>query len=287
MVDVTSDTSAKVIVSGIGSEIDAGPSVNVGGETVYDNAGTGEILVQNGGIFRAFDRTDLQSGAAVIVTGAGSVLQTSQIEVDAQASLQVASGGSLQAAIFNLDGGTVVLTSGTLNLHSEYDAQSGNLIGAGLLAAPKIINGGLIDAKGGTLHLTGSITGTGALHIETGSTLQIDGNAVVNQTLTFESGANTLALADPSGFAATIFDFAPGDAIDLLNTTATSLSYVTGALSVFNGSTKLAHLRLAGSYAKANFHLAADGHGGTVVSYAASAPAAAPTPHLFWPVLHH
>ncbi len=83
----------------------------------------------------------------------------------------------------------------------------------------------------------------------------------------FEKGANTLGLADAAGVAAHITDFGTGDAIDLLGTTANKLSYANGALTVDNGTKKIATLQIKGSYTTANFKLASDGHGGSLISY--------------------
>ena len=286
VVDDTSDTSAKIIVSGAGSEIDAGPSVNIGGETVYEEAGKGQVIVQSGGLFYAFDHTELQSGGSIMVTGAGSIYHTAQTEILGQASVTVGTGGLVQSATVALDGGTIKLTGGMLTASVSLTEQSGELTGAGTVTSAKIVNGALLDAKGGTLHLTGAITGTGAIHIDSASTLLLDSTVAASQTLTFESGANVLSLGDPHGFAGKINDFAAGDAIDLLKTASTSLTYVTGALSVYDNGTKVAALRVAGSYSKTGFHLASDGHGGTTITYSSSAAIGAAASNLAWPVHH-
>ena len=86
----------------------------------------------------------------------------------------------------------------------------------------------------------------------------------------------TLAIGQVSGFAATISGFGLGDTIDLLGLSATSAS-INGSnqLVVLNGSTTVATLKLAGSYATASLNVVSDGNGGvdvTLASLASSQP---------------
>ena len=280
VVDVASDTAAVVLVSGAGSELDAGPSLSIGGETVYDNAGKGQVTVQSGGLLYAFDKTQVQADGTITVAGAGSVFHTSQLDVLSQASVAVGSGGLFQAAIVTLNGGTIKLTGGMLNASASLTAQSGTLTGAGTVTSPRVINNGLFDASGGTLHLTGAVTGTGVMRIYSAATLQLDSTVASSQTVVFESGANVLALNDPHGFAGRILDFAAGDSIDLLKTAASSVTFRADTLQVYSGSTLVSTLHVRGQYTTGGFHLAADGHGGTAISYSSSTAIGVPNPHV-------
>jgi len=123
--------------------------------------------------------------------------------------------------------------------------------------------------------MNGSITGTGTMRISSASALQLDKSAVAIKNIIFRIGVNKLLLAAPSSVQAHILDFSTGDTIDLLSKAATSLPCATGALTVLNGTTQVAKLGIKGSYSKANFKLASDGDGGSLISYVASSAATA------------
>jgi hypothetical protein len=164
------------------------------------------------------------------------------------------------------------LTAGMVNVRAALTLYGGSeVLGTGTLSAATIANAGaLIAVSGGTLAVAGSITGTGSIGIQSGATLQLSSAAVATQTIQFDNGPNTLALANPAQLAAHIIDFGTGDAIDLLAKAATKLSYASGALTVSNGSTLVAKLAIKGSYTTANFKLGSDTHGGSLISYTSS-----------------
>jgi hypothetical protein len=99
-------------------------------------------------------------------------------------------------------------------------------------------------------------------------------------------GARSDTLVGYSGFGDTFIDTAAGlngdliqmfggsDQIDItdLKSSAASLSYTAnggaGTLNLTDGSHP-ASIRLQGSFTASKFHMAADGHGGTLVTYAA------------------
>ena len=168
--------------------------------------------------------------------------------------------------------GRVVLVGGSVNARADASL-FGQVVGAGTFSAVMIANAGQIVASGGTLVVQGSITGTGALGISPNATLDLAGAVASTQNVVFGAGANTLALGNLPGFAGHLFDFATGDAIDLLGHAATKLSYAAGVLSVSNGTTLVAKVQIRGSYTAANFKLGSDGHGGALVSYAATSAA--------------
>ncbi len=64
----------------------------------------------------------------------------------------------------------------------------------------------------------------------------------------------------------TLSGFGSHDTIDLQNVVATSLSFAGGTLTVKNGSTIVASLKLAGTYTTASFALNSDGHGGSAIT---------------------
>ena len=274
-VDVgTSAGMAKIVVSGANSAVQAGPFTEIG---IYGTNVAGEILVQAGGEFD--NATDaLLNNGTIAVAGAGSLFTARFLVADGGTTVQVSSGGSIHVADVEL-GGIVKLAGGGVNARADFITYGGSeVVGNGTVSAAAIANAGLLVANGGTLLAGGSITGTGGMRIMSGATLQLSGPVAASQTIQFESGANRLALGDAGAVAAHITDFATGDAIDLLGDAATKLAYAGGALSVSNGSTLVAKLEIKGSYTTANFRLASDGHGGSVISYAGTDVRGGPGP---------
>ena len=262
-VDVgTSAGMAKMLVSGTNSAIQAGPIVELG---EYGTNVAGEVLVQSGGEFDALTDMYVNNGT-LAVTGANSLYTGRVLSADNGSSIQVSSGGFIHVTDVQL-AGTMKLNAGNLDARAGFYMYGGSEVtGNGTLSAATIGNAGLIVASG-SLVLNSSITGTGTMHISSGATLQLVGSAVGTQKITFESGANTLSLSDAAGVAAHIMDFGAGDVIDLLGSAATTLSYASGALTVDDGTTKVAKLEIKGKYTAANFKLTSDGHGGALVSY--------------------
>jgi hypothetical protein len=263
----TSAGMAKILVSGANSAVEAGPYVQIG---ISGSNIEGEILVSSGGEFDTATDAYLNNGT-ISVAGANSLFTGRILATDAGTTVQVSTGGSIHVADVELDG-IMRLTSGMVNTRASFSMYGGSeVLGTGTLAAATIANAGmLIAGSGGTLAVAGSISGTGTMGIQSGATLQLSGPAVATQTIVFDNGANTLALADAAKVAGRILDFATGDAIDLLGNAATKLSYASGALTVSNGSTLVAKLAIKGSYTTANFKLASDTHGGSLISYAAT-----------------
>ncbi len=262
----TTGGMAKILVSGANSDVEAGPFVYVGGGSNV----AGEILVSSGGEFDSATDAYLTNGT-ISVTGANSLFTGRFLVTEGGTTVQVSNGGSIHVADVDLSG-IMRLTSGMVNTRGIFALYGGSeVLGTGTLSAATIANAGqIIAGSGGTLALAGSITGTGSMGIQSGATLDVSGSAVASQTTVFDNGANTLALGDAAQFAGRILDFAAGDAIDLLGKAATKLSYTTGLLTISNGSTLVARLGIKGSYTTANFTLKSDGHGGSLVSYAAT-----------------
>ncbi len=261
----TTGGMAKLLVSGAGSDISAGPYIEIG---IYQTNIAGEVIVQSGGEFDTATDALLNNGT-ISVSGANSLFTGRVLSADAGTLFAVASGGVARLADVEL-GGTARITAGTLDVRAQFYLYGGSqLNGYGTVTATTLVNNGTIVANGGTLALSSSITGTGTELIDNHSTLRLAGGAVATQSIHFASGAGTLALADVAGVGARIVDFATGDAIDLVNTAATSLSYATASgLTIDNGTAKVGRLLIKGSYTTASFKLASDGHGGSLITFA-------------------
>ncbi len=273
-VDVgTSGGMAKIVVSGATSAIETGPFLEIGEDGTNI---AGEIQVQTGGEFDNATDAYLNNGT-IAVTGANSLFTGRILVTDSGTTIQIGTGGLVHVADLDL-AGTVKLSAGDLNVRAELYLSGGSEItGSGTISAATIDNAGLLVASGGTLVVSGPIIDTGTAQIRSGATLQLLGSAASGQTITFGNGGDTLSLADVAGVAGHIVDFGTGDAIDLLNTTATTLTYAGGGLTIDNGTKKVAKLEIKGKYTTANFKLTSDNHGGSLITYVATS-AVAPRP---------
>ena len=148
---------------------------------------------------------------------------------------------------------------------------NGTLVGYGLIAA-SLINNGVVEASnnsvpgsstGGDLEIQGAVSGTGAMIIEPGATLKIDGALGAGQSTAFSAGApEKLVLGSPSAITNnTITGFALGDQLEFSNG-----AVVTGSALVNSGTTSIPYSRngTIGTYQFTNLQYAA----GTAFSFA-------------------
>jgi len=264
----TSGGMAKVVVSGADSAIEEGPNLEIGAS---ESNIAGEVLVQSGGEFDAATDTYLNNGT-ISVTGANSVYTSRFLVMDAGTIVKVTTGGLVHVADVTEFGGEISLAAGSLIVRGTIYMDSGSeIIGAGTVTATTIENSANIIAGGGTLVVNGPILGSGYERIGSGAVLQLNGGVGSAQNVVFDSGANKLVLGEVADFGGHILDFAAGDAIDILGKAATKVSYSGGTLTIDNGTTLVAKLKITGSYTTANFKLTSDNHNGSLISYAASA----------------
>lgn len=127
-----------------------------------------------------------------------------------------------------------------------------------------------------TLH--GSITGTGAIALGSGSNLTLNG-AVSIAKVDLATG-DTLHLGTPGQFTSTIAGFGSGDTVDVSGILAASLTYNAGTLTLLDaGGSVLDTLSFAGKYSQADFGLASDTNGGTDIIFAGKEDAVSGVPH--------
>ena len=126
----------------------------------------------------------------------------------------------------------------------------------------------IVGDYGGAMAYKSALTSgstTTSLRLQGGVTLEFDAAVSSSQTVLFQDATDILNLGTPSSFGGTIAGLANGDAIDLLNQTATSLSFSAGVLTVMNGGSQVAALHMSGAYTSASFTLAVDNHGGSMI----------------------
>lgn len=257
--------------SGAFSQTDIGTTLNVA---------TGDTLTLKG----AATLTGTVGGAGTVKLSTATI---ADLTVTGTATLSDV-GVIDQAGIVTLGGaggGAVTLTIGTgaiYGIDDNWDIARGASLGSsidngGLLiksggtgtsvVGVRIADTGSIEAASGTLDLTQAITGGGTLRVDAGATLEVGFSAGATLGMSFNGGNATLALGNPSKFAATIRGFAATDTIELLARKATAATLEAGDMLVItNGSKTVATLQLAGNFAGDIFHVTSDGAGGTKVT---------------------
>ena len=200
----------------------------------------------------------LGATSALNLAGSGTILVSGT-----NARLLAKSSLGIQGATLDPTGGGVVEVGalGT-SVASQVVSDSGRtLSGYGTIAAPMTDNGTLL-VQGGTLVVTGRVTGSGTVTIASGATL-LSQTGIGESSLVFGGNNATVQVAKSTSIAATISGIGSGDTVDFLGTVANSLSFTGGKLRVIGAGGTIASLSFAGSYSAGNFALSGDGQGGT------------------------
>jgi hypothetical protein len=130
---------------------------------------------------------------------------------------------------------------------------------------------GQYAAPNTTLQISQSLSdASGAATIGAHATLEL---TAASAPVTFAASTGMLKVDQPSTFSSEIFGFtgdgtlSGSDQIDLsgIDYNTVQGSYANGVLTVSDGSGDIAKLNFNGSYTLANFKLASDGNGGTIV----------------------
>ena len=187
------------------------------------------------------------------------------------ASVQMLSGLTLQGSTLSVTGNAAVEVGRVgVTTKNAVTVDAGNTMSGNGTVAAAVIDNGTVSALGGTLSVTGKLSGSGTAIIGDGATMNSQGSlGVANVSFAAGSQAQTLVLGTTAGDIAVISGFRTGDTIDVQHVTAASLSFLGGKLKLMDGSgAKILTLSLSGNYTTANFALSSDGHGGTDVSAA-------------------
>ncbi|MFI4935049.1 MAG: beta strand repeat-containing protein [Caulobacterales bacterium] len=261
----------------------AGARFLVGGTLTVN---VGALVVAEGGEVTA---------GALVLDGEASLDSTSSIEVgsagDAAAGyLTIDAGATLSASHYTIQlTGANLLNNGLLELFGAGGASSSVVTAASFInhgtvslsgpypdaiSASSIVNDGLIEANAGfaignpidpsaSLSIAGPISGTGRIEIASGNTVALD-QAGAGQTIHFDGGRGGLTLSSASldgggVFEAIIANFTATDAI-FFSGTVTHAAWSGGVLTLSDGQTIVAELKLAGDYAGAAFTPTIDGN---------------------------
>jgi hypothetical protein len=254
---------------------------------VLASAASVGVIAGLGTSFAGFKTVTEAAGAKWTVTGTNSLAGTTSLTVNGAltdtGSLTVAGPATVKGALATSGTGTVRLehgpsllkgsvlqtaSKGSIEIGTAGGAATGvvtvdkgsSLSGAGTIKNSVVDKGG-IDATGGGLTITGSLTGTGAASISSHSVLTVDGKAAV-AGIKFLSGGHEIAVfATPTAVSSTLSGFAASDTIELAGFTATKLSFAGHTLTVDGKGGSVAHLNFAASYVTKDFSFITNTHG--------------------------
>jgi autotransporter passenger strand-loop-strand repeat protein len=240
-------------------------------------SGGGTEVASSGGIL--LSATVLASGVQYVLSGGIASGTTDSGGVDF-----ILAGGTESGTRVS-SGGTEVVSNGGHSLAASVFAGGVEFVLSGGLASGTIVNGGSEQVLSGGIASGTTVSNGGFLMVSAGGT--INGATISGATVEIASGGLTgtnaityvggaaLILDASMTFSGTVAGLALGDFLDLRDisfisgTTSKSFSEAasntSGTLTVSDG-THTANLTLLGQYVTAQFNLAGDGHGGTVVT---------------------
>jgi autotransporter passenger strand-loop-strand repeat protein len=306
--------SSNTLVNAGGVEVLEGPATGFVGSAAGDSLGT---TLNNGGVQIVFGRaisTTIDGGTEVVWSGGvgSATVVNGKASFDFIVGVAaggdvindgtefVVSGGVTVGAIVNNggvlvvdglnsfangpginSGGTAILSAGGLDFGTLVEGVQLVLAG-GIAENADVRSGGEEVVAAGGAALNTSIDG-GLMEVQSGGSTGMPSTPV-----SFTTSGGDLQLDFSQGFTSLITGFAspPGvtEEIDLQDITFSSATRETftqnsptsGTLTVTDG-THTANLTLLGQYSTANFSLASDGHGGTLIT---DPPGSATSPAL-------
>ena len=262
-----------VYLGGFASTVSSGVVINETGGSIAGNLyaifvnGAASVTNQSGATISA------SGNSALYLRGAGSTVVNYGVITDSgNTAVELTNGGS----ILNGAGGTI----SSANIGIRLDTP-GTVTNAGLIAGPGIeavlfaspnTSNRLIVAPGGAF--TGKVAGgTGVLELANGGAAVLGTafgtSGITNfSTLQFDPGAQWTVQGDASApglGTIAINGFTAGDTIDLTGFVAASETFANNALVLTNAINAHATLNVRGSFTTADFRLASDGAGGTLI----------------------
>ena len=274
----TSSAINSATLSNGGVTVDADQTLTLNGTTVkgtvFTDTAAGAALAVGSG-----ETLTLQDGADVI---GGSLVNAGTVKIESS------TGATLDGVDVDNTGGIVQVDQvgplATLTLQDETTISHGTLsvgttgkvdVATGATATLDgvgVTNDGLIEIEsGGTLKVTGSITGLGSIHIDGGAVFELDGSDT--QSIVFDgagAGSGAELRIDGSSLGSHITGFDVGDELDLRtirfdhNPFATYAS-ATGLLTVTDGTNSITLTLEGHDYTHAHLASFTDGDNGTLI----------------------
>ena len=195
-----------------------------------------------------------------LIDGAGRLTITGTLT--APGTLNIATTGTIGVAGTGMIeiGSTGGALPGKINIDTD-----GTLSGHGILRGA-VVDNGLVSIAGGALTTLNSVTGTGTIEITANALLNAGGPLFVSN-LVFAGAGTDESLIAAAAVKSTISGFDNNDAIDLTSFLAVPglSSFVANKLILDDGAGGLFKLNFAPGYTIADFDIAPDGFGGTII----------------------
>jgi VCBS repeat-containing protein len=264
--EVETDLGATLNGVSVGSSgvvlVDADSVLNLTGTTI-----TGGTVTDSGTIHvtgnSAIDSAAVSGGHITVDAGKILTLDGTTVTNTAIAdngTVKVDSSDTLHLSGVTLTGGAVTVGTQGLIVTGGSDTFSGT----------HVSNDGTIEVHDGTLKITGSITGSGSVQIDSGAVFDLDGSDT--QDVVFAGTGAELEI-DAATFGGKIAGLAATDELDLrtigysaAGTTGTYVGNANGGVLTITDGSKSISMTLVGDYLHAHFAGASDGHGGTLIT---------------------
>jgi hypothetical protein len=216
---------------------------------VYEVDANSILRFASAATISADDADIILKGTNALIESGTTLFGAELTSIGTTGALHLFSGASFNSTTGFVDSGLIDLNAGTFTA-SGIGVGSGTIHGNGTVAAI-IENQGTVDASGGRLDITKSVSGTGLFTIEAASALEFDSTVAAGVSITFGGIGSTLTMGTiaQTAFAGTLVNFAPGETIDLLDAVATSAAPAGSAIIVnLKGGwyPQLCHRRSAG-----------------------------------------
>jgi len=204
------------------------------------------------------------------VIGAGSPVTLDNVNNTILSEVSGAIGGA-GLKLKNEVGGTINANNRTLVI----DTGANTVSNAGLMEvsadgtlviASNLSNTGKLEANGGTIYATGTVTGGTAIITDLGSPGVVEFGAASTTATKFAVGTTgQLIVADSAQYTGVISGFGSNttQSIDLADfnfTGAHATSFSLGVLTLKNTAGQVVHLHFSGAHTLASFHLSDDGN---------------------------
>lgn len=236
--------------------VDSGKTLTLNGVTALGSAG-GTGTVTNAGTILLEDTLTI-SGATftLLLDGDGTVSLNGQTIAGTTADEVLKNNGNTISGAGQIgDGSTHNLSLD--NVSGTIEAVGGTLT---LALNNPISNSGTLVANGGTLIVDNDVTGTGSATIEDDGTFRINGADA--QAVNFSGTGGTLALGQPANFTGHINGLAPGDIIDMVDTTVKSAVISGNTLTVTETDSTVLTYTISGAITGDFFAIQTDHAGG-------------------------
>jgi hypothetical protein len=262
-------TVALVIDCGNNTDTNSGTleATSTGGLDIDSSVSNSKTIEADGTNAKVVIASTVTNGTKGLLLASGS---GAQVDLD-NATI---SGGTLQtsgsnALIETVNGSANALDGGTISSGSTVEVNGGTILtlnGAIINRGTLLVNGGVLDVAGTLTGGTTEISGAGKATIEQAS----------SESVAFVSNSTgQLVLNQATGYTGEVSGFGTTQSIDLTDldfAAGVTISYASsnrhnsaGVLTITEG-TQTVHLDLEGSYTLANFQVASDGNGGTLLT---------------------